>query len=247
MHKRLHKVLSLAMAALLFVTSTFANVNQAYAAESVQTGDVYETTYAIAELGTPGGYQYTSETTDEGTSFTYSAQYAEVKFAIPEDVVKAGLKGYRVSVSSTENLGLKIYSAAGQAAVSYWADSVFLDDAVVPTEIGLMNCAEEEKTFTFSSVTFVTERELGVEAPVTDPEDPETPVVEPEEPETPAEQPNVSAAQAVAPISKPTPAAQKTTAATPAEKTTVAATSTSTPVAEAVAAAAEEAPAADAE
>ena len=188
MHKRLHKVLSLAMAGLLFITSTFANVNQAYAAESVKNGDVYETTYAIAELGTPGGYQYTSETTDEGTAFTFSAQYAEVKYAIPEDVVKAGLKGYKVSVSATENLALKIYSAAGQAAVSYWADSVSLEDAVVPTEIGFMNCAEEEKTFTFSSITFVTERELGVEAPVTEPIDEPVNPVEPVEPVTPVEE-----------------------------------------------------------
>jgi len=185
MHKRLHKVVSLALAGLLFLTSTFTNVGQSYAAESVANGDVYETTYAIAELGTPGGYQYTAEETEEGITFNYSAQYAEVKYAIPEDVVKAGLKGYRVSVSSTPELGLKIYKTAGEADVNYWSDSIEFTGGV-PTEIGFMNCADAEKSFTFSSVTFVTERELGVEAPVTEPEEPvvepEEPVVEPTEP-----------------------------------------------------------------
>ena len=146
MHKRLHKVLSLAMAALLFITSTFANANQSYAAKAIKDGDVYATAYAMTELSNVGKWGYTIEPSEVegGIYLFFSQQYAEAAFVVPEEVVEAGLLGYRVFASNDSMLAVKIYDDAEEIAVSYHSSSVSLEDtSKVPSQIGLMSLAED--------------------------------------------------------------------------------------------------------
>lgn len=180
MQKKIFRKMAMVLAALMVITNLSPLTIESVAKDMVTTESGYATTYAISELTNVGGYGYTATANEGTTDFAFEKQYQEARFAIPAEVLNAGLTGFKANVTSTNGgwLALKAQDAAfAELAVDYGNNSLAVSNENAKN-IALMSTFEGEQTISVSSITFYTVNATVEEAAPSDPETPQTEVKE---------------------------------------------------------------------
>lgn len=163
MHDKIKKGIAGLLSAALVLCSIATGTVPVQAAES---GGEHETAYELADLE----LIYAAETaTIDGNTISWTNQYGNVFYKIPQDVIDAGLIGFKCTGTTSATVDLKIVNGNdiwGAALVDEYADS--FDNAIAridasmreeATAICIMSCggAGVEMQATIENVIFITD------------------------------------------------------------------------------------------
>ncbi len=173
MRKRIKKVLlSLMTLALVIGSANF----QALTVQAAATTKYYTFNNVTEASAGSGSWGVTKTVSDAGAlSASYSGEYAETQFALPEGVDASTLTNisFEVSTGDTSVFAIKVYKDGTQAAVKYGGTSLDVTADLSGAEsvvIGLMSTSKEAASFVVDYFTVTAEQTGGSDTvPVLDP------------------------------------------------------------------------------
>ncbi len=160
MRKKLTKHLAFLMAALMILTSINPMTVSAASMQEVEGG--YASTYSLTELTNTMNWNASVTADGTDTTIAYTGNYQQAFFAIPAEVLAAGVTKFSVGFaagSSAADLALKFANANGdELSVGYRTDSLAAPADFSTSEacIDFMSLAEDASSYTVSTVTFYT-------------------------------------------------------------------------------------------
>lgn len=167
MYNKLVKGIASVLGAALVLGSVVMSAVPANAATSTKGSDGYETTYTLAELTS---VSMSDGASVDGQKLSYTGQYNQIFYAIPQEVIDAGLIGFKsASGTSGADFALKIVNDADlytDIAVDYNNVSAYpvitADQRATANTIDFMNLAEGgANEITVTGAVFITENAVG--------------------------------------------------------------------------------------
>lgn len=167
MHNKFLKGIASVLGAALVLGSVVMSAVPANTATSTKGSDGYETTYTLSELTSVSMSEGASA---DGQKLSYTGQYNQIFYAIPQEVMDAGLIGFKAaSGTSGADFALKIVNDADlytDIAVDYNNVSAYpvitADQRATANTIDFMNLAEGgANEITVTGAVFITENAVG--------------------------------------------------------------------------------------
>lgn len=166
MQSKLAKGIASVLGAALVLGSVITSSVPANAATSKKGDNGYETTYTMNELTLVSKDDVvTADADGTSVSLAYGVDWSNAYYAIPAEVLSAGLKGGTCNISSTDNLVVKFvtdsYSDVGDVAVfGKTVDLTNQDASAIATVKNIGVAGQQNASFKLDSITFVTENEV---------------------------------------------------------------------------------------
>ena len=166
MYSKLVKGIASVLGAALVLGSVIASSFPANAATSKKGDNGYETTYTMKELTlVTKDDVVTIDADGTSVSLAYGVDWSNAYYAIPAEVLSAGLKGGTCNINSTDNLVVKFvtdsYGDVGDVAIfGKTVDLSNQDAAAIATVKNIGVAGQQNASFKLDSITFVTENEV---------------------------------------------------------------------------------------
>lgn len=166
MQSKLAKGIASVLGAALVLGSVITSSVPANAATSKKGDNGYETTYTMNELTLVSKDDVvTADADGTSVSLAYGVDWSNAYYAIPAEVLSAGLKGGTCNIDSTNNLVVKFvtdsYSDVGDVAVfGKTVDLTNQDASAIATVKNIGVAGQQNASFKLDSITFVTENEV---------------------------------------------------------------------------------------
>lgn len=171
MYNKIFKRVASVLGAALMLGCVVTSVIPAQAATSTKVGDNYETSYSLSDFE----LIYSADTaTISGSQIEWTDRYGNIFYKIPQEVMDAGVVGFKCTGTTTDTVDLKIANADdiwATALVDKYTDT--FDGAVAEidasqrasaTAFCIMSCSAEAGTAmsaTVNSVIFITANPVG--------------------------------------------------------------------------------------
>lgn len=163
MHDKIRKGIAALLSAALVLCSMVTGIAPVQAAES---GGEHETAYELADLEL---IDRAETATIDGNTISWTDQYGNVFYKIPQDVIDAGLIGFKCTGTTSAQVDLKIVNGSdiwGEALVNTYTTS--FDNAIAridasqreeATVISIMSCGGKDVAMqaTIESIIFITD------------------------------------------------------------------------------------------
>ncbi len=166
MRSKLAKGIASVLGVALVLGSVIMSSVPANAATSKKGDNGYETTYTMNELTLVSKDDVvTADADGTSVSLAYGVDWSNAYYAIPAEVLSAGLKGGTCNIDSTNNLVVKFvtdsYSDVGDVAVfGKTVDLTNQDASAIATVKNIGVAGQQNASFKLDSITFVTENEV---------------------------------------------------------------------------------------
>lgn len=163
MYRKLAKGIASVLGAALVLGSLIV---PAQAATSAKGDNGYETTYTMKELTLVTKDDVVTANADgTSVSLSYGVDWSNAYYAIPAEVLSAGLKGGTCNIDSTDNLVVKFvtdsYADVGDVAVfGKTVDLTNQEASAIATVKNIGIAGQQNAAFKVDSITFVTENEV---------------------------------------------------------------------------------------
>ena len=164
MYNKFLKGIASVLGAALVLGSVVMSAVPANAATSTKGSDGYETTYTLAELTF---VSKSDDATVDGNKLSYTGQYNQIFFAIPQEVIDAGLIGFKpASGTSGSDFAIKIVNDADlytDIGIDYGGAyaTITADQRAASNTIDFMNMLDGANAITVAGATFITEKAVG--------------------------------------------------------------------------------------
>ncbi len=164
MHNKFLKGIASVLGAALVLGSVVMSAVPANAATSTKGSDGYETTYTLAELTL---VSKSDDASADGSKLSYTGQYNQIFYAIPQEVIDAGLIGFKpASGTSGSDFAIKIVNDGDlytDIGVDYSGAYVTItaDQRATGNTIDFMNMLDGANELTVAGATFITDNAVG--------------------------------------------------------------------------------------